>query len=344
MSTETVLITGASGFVATHVVDSFLKAGYAVRGTVRSEDTAEKVRRTFPQYADKLSFAIVPDIGAPHAFDEAAKGVRGVIHTATPFQIEVENNERDLLIPAIEGTNNLLDAVKKNAPEVQRIVITSSFAAIIDLGKGTRPGHVYSEADWNPLTYEVAAKQETPGAAAYTAAKALAERAAWDFIEREKPSFDLVTICPPMVYGPNINATTNLAKLNTSSADIYRLMSPNSKSTDPVPSNVFWSWVDVRDVAEAHLKAYQVSEASGQRFFVTGGNFSYQQFVDILREKVPEIKDRVPVGTPGSGFGGVELYGVDNSKSQKVLGLKYHELEQTVVDSARAFLELEKSS
>lgn len=344
MPAETVLITGASGYVATHVVDAFLKAGYAVRGTVRSEQTAEKVCRTFPQYADKLSFAIVPDIGAPHAFDEAAKGVRGVIHTATPFQIEVEDNERDLLQPAIEGTNNLLDAVKKNAPEVRRIVITSSFAAIIDLSKGTRPGHVYTEADWNPLTYEEAAKKETPGTAAYTAAKTLAERAAWDFVEREKPSFDVATICPPMVYGPNTNATANLAKLNTSSADIYRLMSPNSKPSDPIPSNALWSWVDVRDVAEAHLKAYQLPEASGQRFFIVRGNFSYQQIADILREKVPEIKDRVPLGKPGSGLGGVELYGVDNSKSQKVLGLKYHNLEDTIVDSARGFLELEKSA
>lgn len=344
MPAETILITGASGFVATHVVDAFLQAGYAVRGTVRSQETADKVRSTFPQHVDRLSFAIVPDIGAPNAFDEASKGVQGVIHTATPFQIQVDDNERDLLRPAIEGTNNLLASVKKNAADVRRVVITSSFAAIIDITKGNRPGHVYTEADWNPLTYEEAAKKDTPGAAAYTAAKTLAERAAWDFIAREQPSFDVATICPPMVYGPNKNATTNLAKLNTSSADIYRFMNPASKSTDPVPTNSFWSWVDVRDVAQAHLKAYQLPEAGGQRFFIVQGNFSYQQVTDILREKVSEIKDRVPVGNPGSGLGDVDLYGVDNSKSKKTLGINYHNLEQTVVDSAHAFLKLEKSA
>lgn len=97
-------------------------------------------------------------------------------------------------------------------------------------------------------------------------------------------------------------------------------------------------------MAEANLNAYQLSEAGGKCFFIVQGNYSYQQIVDILREKVPQTKDRAPVGKRGSGPGSVELYEVDNSKSQKVLGLKYHNLEQTIVDSARAFLELEESS
>lgn len=339
---KTILVTGASGFIAAHVLNSFLEAGYAVRGTVRSEATAEKVRQSHAKYADRLSLVIVPDMGVPNAFDNAVKGVDGVIHTATPFQVEVDDNERDLLRPAIDGTVNILQSVKKYAPQVNRVVITSSFAAIADLSKGNRPGHTYTEADWNPATYEEAAKPTTPGPFAYCAAKGLAERAAWDFVAKEKPNFDIVTLCPPMVYGPNVNGTATLSKLNTSSADIYRLMSPTNKPTDPVPTNMFWSFVDVRDVALAHLRAYEVPQAGGQRFFLCKGNFSYQQMVDILREKVPEVRDRVPIGKPGSGFGGVELYKTDSSKAQKILGIQFRELEESVVDAARSFLELEK--
>ncbi|KAF9890129.1 hypothetical protein FE257_006290 [Aspergillus nanangensis] len=341
MPAETVLITGASGFIATHIVDAFLQAGHTVRGTVRSQSTADRVKQTFLEYVskDKLTFAIVPDIGVPHAFDEAVKGVTGVIHTASPFEFKVDDNEQDILLPAINGTKHILDPIKKNGSQVRRLVILSSFAAIVDVSKGTRPGYVYTEKDWNPLTYDEAAKKGSSTVVAYLVSKKLAERAAWDFVERERPGFDVVTICPPMVYGPNMNATASIAHLNESSAEIYRLMT--AKPTDPVPPTSFWGSVDARDVAQAHLKAYETPEAGGQRFLVCQDNYSYQQMVDVLREKVPEVKDRVPVGKPHTGLG-EEVYGIDNSKSRKVLGLHYRSFEETVVDAARSLLELAK--
>lgn len=138
---------------------------------------------------------------------------------------------------------------------------------MMDITKGNWPDHVYSEADWNPIPYEVAAASDAYGAVSYSTAKALAERAAWDFVQEVKPQFDIATIMPPMIYGPNLNATVDLANLNTSSADIYRLISPQSKSSDLVP-DMFWNYVDVRDVAEAHLRAYEVPKAGGERFFI----------------------------------------------------------------------------
>ncbi|KAJ5610867.1 flavonol reductase [Penicillium lagena] len=338
---RTVLVTGASGFVATHIVDAFLKAGYTVRGTVRSQATAEKVRKTFPAFNERLSFAIVPDMTAPNSFDEAVHDVIGVIHTATPFKLTVDDNERDLLQPAIEGTIGILRSIQKFSPQVKRVVITSSFTAIRDPNKGTRPGYTYSEADWNPTTYEEAAKKDAPASFAYAAAKTLAEWKAWDFVKTQSPLFDLVTICPPMVYGPNKNATADLARLNTSSQQIYGLISPKSNTSDPMPQNSSWSWVDVRDVALAHLRAFQTPEAGGHRFLVCGGNFSFQQMADILREKVPEVRNRVPTGNPGSGFGKVELYTPDSSKAETILGIQFRDLEETVVDSARSLMRLE---
>ena len=332
-----VLITGASGFVAAWVVREFLEHGYHVIGTVRSQDKAEAVRKQHPeQYADKLDFRIVGDIAEPDAFDEAVKDVDGVIHTASPFVLEVKDNEKDLLIPALHGTQGVLKSIKKNNPNVKRVVVTSSFAAILDMDKGPRPDHTYSEADWNPATYDSA--KNNGGSYAYCASKKIAEKAAFDFVEQEKPNFDVATICPPMIYGPNSHPVESMSKLNTSSADIYRLINGSSKE---VPDTAFFAWVDVREVATAHRLAYEKSEAAGQRYFVTGGPYSYQEICDIVRKHFPEIKDKVPEGKPGSGNGGVKHYDLDNSKSRK-LGVEYRSLEQSMIDTTKNLLELEK--
>ena len=230
-----ILLTGASGFVAAHILNSLLRYGYDVRGTVRSESAANRVRKSHGHLLEgkqsRLTFAIVSDVASSGAFNDAVKDVDGVIHTASPFVVEVEDAERDLLLPAIKGTTEIIQAVQTYAPQVKRIVITSSFASIVDLTLGNRPGYTYSEADWNPVTYDEA--KTADGHVAYCASKAFAERAAWDFVKEKKPNFSLATICPPMVYGP-IENDGHLAHLNTSSADIYRFM--NGTTTEPGPT------------------------------------------------------------------------------------------------------------
>lgn len=149
------------------------------------------------EYVPKLEFSVVQDIVKPSAFSEAVRGVDGVVHTASPFKIGVEDNERDLIRPVLEGTRNILDSIEKNAPTVKRVVLASSFAAMLDSSKGNRPGYVYNEKDWSPTTYEDASREDTPGIVSYLAAKSLAEKAAWDFVRDRKPHFDLVTILPP---------------------------------------------------------------------------------------------------------------------------------------------------
>jgi nucleoside-diphosphate-sugar epimerase len=168
-----------------------------------------------------------------------------VIHTASPFQMKVENNERDLLDPAIKGTKSVLTSVQAHAPNVKRVIIISSFASIVDMDKNPRPGYTYTEKDWNPVAYEEAASPSTDGEIAYLASKALAERAAWDFVEKNKPNFSLTTICPPMVYGPAFHTISSLDHMNTSSADIYRLMNGSEKT---VPNTQYYAFCDVRYV------------------------------------------------------------------------------------------------
>ncbi|KAI9873719.1 MAG: methylglyoxal reductase (NADPH-dependent) gre2 [Pleopsidium flavum] len=337
-SGETILVTGASGFVAAHVLNDLLDQGYKVRGTVRSEESANKVRKTHAKYGDKLSFAIVKDVAAPGSFDEAVKGVDGVIHTASPFQTQVENNERDLLNPAIHGTREILQAIQKNNPTIKRVVITSSFASIINMEKGNWPQHTYTEADWNPVTYEAA--KTADGSTAYCASKTFAEKAAFDFVEKQHPNFSIATICPPMVYGPPVHAVSSLDHLNTSAADIYRLI---NGSENVVPPTQFWAFADVRDVAKAHRLAYESSQAANQRFFITSGSYSYQMVCDVIRKNFPELKDRTPAGKQGSGLG-AEVYKVSNEKAKKELGLSFRSLEETIVDTVRRLLELERET
>ncbi|KAI5464390.1 hypothetical protein BGZ63DRAFT_377583 [Mariannaea sp. PMI_226] len=331
---QTVLVTGASGYVAAHVVGAFLRKGYNVRGTVRSEKTAADVRETHAEFASQLSLAIVPDMSAPNAFDEAVKGVDGVIHTASPFLVNATDFENELFQPAIKGTTSILEAIQKNNSAVTRVVITSSFAAIVDPLQGTRVGHTYSEKDWNP----VAGKEEGSlnPVVAYLASKTLAEQAAWKYVEEKKPNFNISTICPPMVYGPVVHRVHDPMALNTSSADIFQLISGYAKE---VPQDGFHCFADARDVADAHVLAYEKPEAAGQRYLITSGQYSYQRICDIIREKFPEFQDVTPKGEPGASY--VPLYDLDTSKAAQQLGMTFRPLEETIVgavESMKKFL------
>ena len=175
---------------------------HSVVTTVRSQAKADKLKSNHPSYGkDKLDFVLVEDIAQPDAFDRAVQSnppFEAVVHTASPFHFNTKDIQKDLLDPAIIGTTGILKSIKAHAPTVKRVVITSSFAAILDGSKGTWPEHTYSEKDWSPLTREQALQNNSNG---YRASKAFAERAAWEFVEQEKPNFDLVTMNPPLVIG-----------------------------------------------------------------------------------------------------------------------------------------------
>lgn len=137
------------------------------------------------------------DIAQPDAFDKAVISdppFEAVIHTASPFHYNVTDSKKDMLDPAVIGTTGILKAIKKSAPTVKRVVITSSFAAILDVNRA--PGYEYSEKDWSPITEQEALENPMNG---YRASKTLAERAAWEFVEREKPNFTLTTVGSPCV-------------------------------------------------------------------------------------------------------------------------------------------------
>jgi len=160
-----VLLTGGSGFIAAHILDALLDHGHSVVTTVRSQDKAQKIVEAHPKYSkDRLDTVIVEDIAKEDAFEKAVISDPPfdiVIHTASPFHFNITDTKKDLLDPAIIGTTGILKAIKKSAPTVKRVVITSSFAAIINVTNP--PKHPYSEADWNPVTEEEASKDASTG-------------------------------------------------------------------------------------------------------------------------------------------------------------------------------------
>lgn len=327
---ELVLVTGASGFLAVNILKSFLSAGYQIRGTVRSEETAHNVRKEFPNVPESdLSFVIVPDIAAAGALDQAVKDASGIIHTAAPVFYGRSDYAEEMMQPAILGTRYLLDSIQQHGSNIEAVVITSSFTTIQDFSKGADPGHVYTEKDWSPATVEWLKK--APGLT-YPMSKILSEREAWAWYENNAPEWKLSTICPGYIYGP-VSKNTTLSGLNRSSIDIWRLLSGEAAEVPPTNIPTF---IDVRDTAEAHLKAYQ-RRAEG-RFIPTGGKYLFATVCEILAENFPERADLIP--KPTAEQLSVETFTVNNELTKRELGMTFRGLEECIVDSACSYLQL----
>ncbi|KAJ4245545.1 methylglyoxal reductase (NADPH-dependent) gre2 [Fusarium torreyae] len=351
-----VLVTGGTGFVAGHVIDTLLKRGHSIVTTVRSEAKAQSVRNEFPSaLQEKLDFAIVPDIAANDAFQGlGAYNLEAAIHIASPvgqwrlqvplsrltslnkFHYNITDAKKDLIDPAVLGTTSVLNALHDTCPTVRRVALTSSFAAILDPKLSSMGAtKTYTEADWSPLTMEDA--YSNPGLA-YAASKAFAEKAAWDFVADKRPKFSLTTICPPMVYGPVKYPVKSLNSVNTSNQLLAEII--NGKHKDGLPPTQLPLWVDVRDVALAHVKAIETEEAADKRIFVTAGYYSNQELYEILYKNFPELRDRLPddANKGGNPNPALDSFGYDTTRANTILGIEWIPYEKTIIDSAKSLL------
>jgi len=259
-------------------------------------------------------------------------GLEAVIHTASPFHYNVTDIKKDLLDPAVIGTTGILHAIKKNAPTVKSVVITSSFAAIIDASKGHRPGYAYSEVDWDPITETEALENPSNG---YRASKTFAEKAAWDFVEKEKPNFTISTMNPPLVLGPIVHYLNDLKTLNTSNQRVRNFITGQYKSE--IADTSVYAWTDVRDLALAHVKAIEIPDAAGKRFFVTAGHFSNKEIGEIIKKNFPEYEKELPAkDVKGGDYPSVGIYSYNNSRTVDVLGIKFRGLEESIVDTVKS--------
>lgn len=328
-----VLVTGASGFLALHIVGQLLAEGYQVIGTVRSQSKADHLSNQFKN--SNLQFVIVPDIKVKGAFDAVFKehnDIEYVLHTASPFSFGLEGKLEDIYLkPAVDGTLNALTSVKEFAPQVKKVVITSSMAAIEDKSS---PDLVLTEDVWNPLEWSQVNNENL----AYVASKKLAEKAAWDFVKENKDSvkFQLVTVNPPFIFGPQFfDSDAANPSLNTSASVIAGLL-----KSDPSDTHLFSQpalcAVDVRDVAKFHLFAIEKDTISNQRLFPIVSRFTSQGILDIINANFKNLN--IAKGDPAKEST-IFTPKFDNSKSiEAVGGYDFITLEKQVIDTVNQVL------
>lgn len=340
MSPKTVLVTGISGFVGSHVAKAFLDRDWIVVGTVRSAKKGDDLFRqpAFAKAAEekRIRYVVVEDLVSSD-IRPAMEGVDALAHTASPFHFD-GTKFADYAEPAIKGTSNVLEAAKEFS-QIKAVVVTSSFVAIVNREPPTKQAHrVYTEEDWLPIGYEEAEAQTNPGVW-YCASKKFAEKKAWE-IKESGASWSMATICPPMIFGPVIH-TTDLNGLNESSGQLYRLLSGQTKQGE-IPETVFPACSDVRDVAEAHVEA--IIQQSTGRFLISSSEYDNQRVVDFIRERFPKASGRAPIGNPGKHYLREEIYRLDPKKAVSTFGLKIKTFDQVFGDTIEQYLDIEKAS
>ncbi len=342
-----ILITSGSGFIGAQTILSALKQGYKVRTTVRSNEKGDYLVKLFESVgykSDKFEYVIVEDLEKADGFDEAVQGVQGVAHTGSPFYFTKQGEDdpyEKLINPAVNGTTSILKSVQKHGSEVQRVVITSSFASVLHPVDGVVTYDV--DKDWNthaPAELEKKGK-DVDGPTAYRASKTLAEKAAWKFVEDHKPKFDLVTVCPPLVLGPHIHQVESPEKLNTSSKQAYDLFTGAKKEGLTAAAG---NCVDVRDVADIHIAALAEEKAGGQRVPASYGPYTWGQFAAAIHSS-KHVSDAVKgkaTKVDGKDGEGVKQSIFDGSKSEKLFGTKFKDIAQQTDGMALAFQDYEK--
>lgn len=328
-----VFVSGANGYIAQHICKSLLanKNTYKVVGSVRSKDKGEKLKLLL--CSKNFSYEIVEAIENKEAFKAALKNHPEVcvfLHVASPVTFAVKDPEKEILTPAICGTRNLLNDIKKYGPQINRVVVTSA-AAAMHSSKNT--GDFIDESSWNNITYKQALSSP------YLGSKPLAEKAAWNFVTNEMPNFALSTINPTFVFGPQAFNEGLKGRVNYSTKYLSSLL--RLKPNDQLPS-MSGSLVDVRDVATAHIAAFELEQTGNRRLLVLNGYFSSQTIMEIIHEKFPHIAAKLPVGKPGNGAKAIKkLDIINNVETKKILGFQH--IENTIIDTVQKLIEAGKA-
>ena len=260
---EKVLVTGGSGFIALHCIDQLLEKGFMVRTTIRSEsrkDEINKAMEKYPNLHQNLEFHIC-DLLEDKGWDAAVDGCDYVLHVASPFILEVPSDEDVLIRPAVDGTLRVLNACSK--ANVKKVVLTSSVAAVA-YGHGKEK--TFDESDWSNTG-------EDSGITPYAKSKTLAEKAAWEFVDKldVDNKFDFTVINPVGVFGPMLTSD-----MGTSNSLVSKLINGEL----PACPATHMGYVDVRDVAKAHIFSMLKSSTNDKRIIVSE---SEMFFVDVGR-------------------------------------------------------------
>ena len=330
---EKVLVTGATGYIGLHCVQQLLNQGYAVNGSVRSPERKEEVfealqkHNTPTENLNLYTFNLTEDDG----WDEGMEGCDYLLHVASP--IALENHNEDFFVkPAVAGVKRAFKYAKKH--NVKKVVLTSSVAAIFDTLEEKTD---YDETDWSD--------PENPSISHYAKSKTLAEKAAWDFVDNEDNPFELAVINPALVIGPSLSG--DLGESNKAIAMV-------TTGKMPVAVPLQFGYVDVRDVAAAHVLAMQNSDSNGERFALAEKDLWYKDVAKVLRDngfdKAPtfnvpvwlakilaNFSKELKVTLPYLG----RVRSVKNtSKAKDILGWNPRPAEESIIDIAEQIKEM----
>lgn len=271
-----VLVTGGSGYVASFCIGQLLNEGWTVRTTVRNLSREPEVRAAIARlspHGDRLHF-FAADLNADAGWREAVGGCQRVMHVASPLPLANPENDDELVRPARDGTLRVLRAARDAG--VTRVVVTSSTAAVA-YGHGGR-AQPFTEADWSDPA-------DRSDSSAYERSKMIAERAAWDWLKAEGGALEMVTICPGAVLGPV------LGRDFSASIDIVRKLLDGSLPGLP---KFGWPLVDVRDLADLHVRALTAPMAAGKRYIGANAFLWIGEIAAVLRRDLPGAGARVP--------------------------------------------------
>ena len=330
---EKVLVTGATGYIGLHCVQQLLSQGYAVNGSVRSPERKEEVFEALQKHntpTENLNLFTL-NLTEDDGWDEGKEGCDYLLHVASP--IALENHNEDFFVkPAVAGVKRAFKYAKKH--NVKKVVLTSSVAAIFDTLEEKTD---YDETDWSD--------PENPSISHYAKSKTLAEKAAWDFVDNEDNPFELAVINPALVIGPSLSG--DLGESNKAIAMV-------TTGKMPVAVPLQFGYVDVRDVAAAHLLAMQNSNSNGERFALAEKDLWYKDVAKVLRDngfdKAPtfnvpvwlakilaNFSKELKVTLPYLG----RVRSVKNtSKAKDILGWNPRPAEESIIDIAEQIKEM----
>ena len=313
-----VLVTGGTGYLGTQLIAALLRDGRQVRTTVRSLDDEGDVRMAVRRGAadDSGLQVVAAGLTADEGWAAAAAGCAEVHHTASPM-IQSEDPD-EVIVPARDGALRALRAARDAG--ARRVVLTSSFAAV---GYTPKPGAEYTEDDWTD--------PDTPGLPLYPRSKAVAERAAWDFIAREGGDTELTVVNPTFILGPTLTTRAR------SSLQITKAM---LDGTMPIVRRQRFGVADVRDVADLHIRAMAAPKAAGRRYLALadGPTISFLQMAQILRDRLGPLAERVPT-QEADGPEPPRLI-IHNDRAKQELGWRPRPAETTIVETAESLRDL----
>ena len=327
---ETVLVTGGTGFIGLHCLQQLLDKGYKVKTTIRSESRKQEVMEAMKKHSsnfENLEFFIA-DLLSDDGWSEAVNGSKYVLHVASPFFLGEPENEDVFIKPAVEGTLRVLKACAD--ADVKKVVLTSSFAAV---GYGhPKEKEVYTEEDWSSVDGEISP---------YAKSKTLAEKAAWEFVENleESNKFELTVINPVAVTGPMLTSD-----IGSSNDFLLKLISGSM----PACPKIHMGYIDVRDVAKAHIFSMTEDKTNGERIIVSENEMFFAEVGKTLNEagfkksptkEMPNFLVKIMslfVGELKTLLSALNRKGdIDKTKAKSFFNWDYISTEQSVTETAQ---------